>query len=295
VRSAQACRSLRPVSRELPSFDLVVATVGRADELARFLDSVAAQDYPHARVLLVDQNEDDRLAPVVASSPVEAVRLRSAPGLSRARNVALAHLISDVVAFPDDDCVYPPGLLRTIGERLDARPELDGVTGRAVGFDGAVSASWRTDAAPLRREDLWNRAISFTIFLRRPVVASVGPFDEQLGLGAGTPWHSAEEIDYLVRAVDGGARIEYDPALVVRHEIRENTPAIGLRDGASVGYLLRKHDYPARIVGRMFVRPLGGTVAALARRDIRPARYRLATLRGRIRGYFGARRSKIAA
>jgi hypothetical protein len=43
------------------------------------------------------------------------------------------------------------------------------------------------------------------------------------------------------------------------------------------------------------VRPLGGTVAALARRDIRTARYRLATLRGRIRGYFGARRSKIAA
>ena len=77
------------MSRELPSFDLVVATVGRTDELARLLGSLAAQDYPQARVLLVDQNDDERVAAVIASSIVEIVRLRSAPGLSRARNVAL--------------------------------------------------------------------------------------------------------------------------------------------------------------------------------------------------------------
>ena len=283
------------MSRELPSFDLVVATAGRTGELARFLDSLAAQDYPQARVLVVDQNEDDRLAKVTREAPVDVVHLQSAPGLSRARNAALPHLAADVVAFPDDDCVYPPGLLRVIGERFAARPELDGLTGRAVGFDGAVSASWRSNPAQLGRENLWNRAISFTIFVRRSVVASVGPFDEQLGLGSGTPWHSAEEIDYLVRAVDGGARIEYDPALVVQHDVRENTPAIGLRDGASIGYVLRKHHYSTRVVARMLVRPLGGTVAALARRDLPTARYRLATLRGRARGYLGARRVKISA
>ena len=283
------------MSRELPSFDLVVATAGRTDELARFLESLAAQDYPQARVLLVDQNDDERIASVVAAATVDVVPLRSRPGLSRARNVALSHLEAEVVAFPDDDCVYPPGLLRQLGERFAARPGLDGVTGRAEGFDGSVSASWRTDPAQLDPENLWNRAISFTIFLRRSVVASVGAFDEQLGLGSGTPWHSAEEIDYLVRAIGGGAVIEYDPALVVRHEVREDTPAIGLRDGASIGYLLRKHGYPARVVGRMLVRPVGGLVRSLARRDAGAARYQLATLRGRARGYFGARSSKIAA
>jgi GT2 family glycosyltransferase len=283
------------VSRELPSFDLVVATVGRTDELARFFESLAAQNYPQVRVLLVDQNDDERVAEVVASSPVEVVRLRSATGLSRARNVALAHLTADVVAFPDDDCVYPPGLLRQLGERFAGRPELDGVTGRAEGFDGSSSASWRTDPAKLDRRNLWNRAISFTIFLRGSVIASVGTFDEQLGLGSGTPWHSAEEIDYLIRAVDSGALVEYDPALVVQHDVRDDTPAIGLRDGASVGYVLCKHGYPARVVGRMLVRPVGGVVRSLARADTRAARYQLATLRGRVRGYVGARRSKIAA
>ena len=281
--------------RELPSFDLVVATVGRTDELAGFLDSVGAQEYPAVRVLVVDQNEDERLEPVLSSPPVEVVRVSAPRGLSRARNAALPFLRGDVVAFPDDDCVYPPGLLHRVVERLAADASLDGVTGRAVANDDSVSASWRPDPARLRRDDLWNRAISFTIFLRRSVVEFVGAFDEQLGLGSGTPWHSGEEIDYLVRAIDSGARIEYDPELVVRHDVREDTPAIGLRDGASVGYVLRKHGYGPRLVGRMLVRPVGGTLASLIRLDGDGVRYHLATLRGRIRGYRGARSSKICA
>ena len=281
--------------RELPSFDLVVATVGRTDELAAFLGSVGAQEYPGVRVLVVDQNEDERLEPVLSSPPVEVVRVSAPRGLSRARNAALPFLRGDVVAFPDDDCVYPPGLLHRVVERLAADASLDGVTGRAVANDDSVSASWRPDPARLRRDDLWNRAISFTIFLRRSVVEFVGAFDEQLGLGSGTPWHSAEEIDYLVRAIDSGARIEYDPTLIVRHDVREDTPAIGLRDGASVGYVLRKHGYGPRLVGRMLVRPVGGTLASLIRLDGDGVRYHLATLRGRIRGYRGARSSKICA
>jgi len=283
------------VARELPSFDLVVATVGRTDELARFLESVAAQDYPAVRVLVVDQNGDERLDRVLATSPGEIVRLHAPRGLSRARNVALARLEADVVAFPDDDCVYPSGLLRSVGERLAGDAALDGITGRAIGFDDVSSASWRPDAARLDRDDLWNRAISFTIFLRRSLVESVGAFDEQLGLGAGTPWHSGEEIDYLVRALEGGARIEYDPAVVVRHDVRTDTPEIGRRDGASIGYILRKHGYGPRLVGRMLMRPAGGTLVALTRRDGGGVRYQLETLRGRIRGYLGARRSKISA
>lgn len=281
--------------RELPSFDLVVATVGRSEELGRFLDSLAAQEVPALRVLLVDQNDDDRLDAVLAGRDLDVVRLRSAPGLSRARNAALAHLAADLFAFPDDDCVYPPGLLRRVAERFADDDALDGLTGRAVDASGRSAPSWKPDAARLVDGDLWNRAISFTIFLRRALVERVGPFDERLGLGSGEPWSSGEEIDYLVRAVRLGARIEYDPTLVVEHDIRENDSQIGLRDGASVGYLLRKHRYPARTVGRMLVRPVGGAALSLVRLDRAGASYRLATLRGRLRGYLGASRSKISA
>jgi hypothetical protein len=160
---------------------------------------------------------------------------------------------------------------------------------------GRSSASWRPDAATLTDGNLWNRAISFTIFLRRQVVERVGAFDERLGLGSPEPWSSGEEIDYLIRSVRGGARIEYDPSLAIRHDVRLDSAAIGLRDGASVGYLLRKHRYGPRTVGRMLARPLGGAALSAARRDRGQAAFRWATVRGRARGYFGASDSKSSA
>jgi GT2 family glycosyltransferase len=275
-------------ARELPSFDLVVATVDRVDPLEVFLDSLERQTHRRFRVLIVDQNEDDRLVQVIGRSrSIEIVHLRSARGLARARNAALGRLTADLVAFPDDDCVYAPDLLEQVALGL-ADTSLDGLTGRAVGLDGRSSASWHLDPAILTDDNLWNRVISYSIFLRRRVVETVGGFDEQLGLGSGTAWSSGEETDYLVRAVRSGARIAFDPTLTVvhpetplsRHELR----ARGLRDGASVGYILRKHRYPARVVARMIVRPLGGAVLSLARGDRAQARFHLATLRGRIVG-----------
>jgi glycosyltransferase involved in cell wall biosynthesis len=267
---------------KLPSFDLVVATVDRSEELEVLLGSLERQTYRDFRVVVVDQNEDDRIAGVLADRPFDVVRLAAGRGLSRARNAALPHLQGDVVAFPDDDCSYPDGLLAEVAGRLAADPTVDGMTGRAVDADGRSSPSWRDDRALLTRDNLWNRAISYTIFLRRAVVERVGPFDERLGL----PASSGEEIDYLVRAVDGGARIEYEPELVVTHE-REARPAgaVGVRDGRSVGYVLRKHGYPSRTVARMLVRPAGGMLAAVAKRDRERARFHLGTLRGRLLGY----------
>ncbi len=274
----------------LPSFDLVVATVDRVAELERLLASLEVQTHRAFRVLLVDQNEDDRLEPILPEQrPFDLVRLRSERGLSRARNAALGEVKADLVAFPDDDCVFAPELLEQVARRLAGDPALDGLTGRAVDEAGRSSQSWAQDPTSLTRENLWNRAISFTIFLRAPLVARVGRFDEQLGLGAATLWASGEEIDYLVRALDAGARIAYDPALVVTHPDKRVSPttlrSLGNRDGASVGYILRKHKYPKRIVGRMLIRPLGGMLVALARRDRAQAGFHLSTLRGRLQGY----------
>ena len=280
--------------QELPSFDLVVATVGRVGELARLLASVEAQSLPRVRVIVVDQNDDTRLTKVLEGRGLELEHLRSDAGLSRARNAALDHLRADVVAFPDDDCVYPPGVLQRVAERLAADADLDGLTGRAEDASGVSSTSWKTDPAVLTDDNLWNRAISYTIFLRRTVIERVGAFDEQLGLGSSEPWASAEEIDYLIRAIRGGARIEYDQSLVVSHDVRLDDELIGARDGASVGYLLRKHRYPTTSVARMLARPLGGVVVSLARGDRARASYHAATFRGRIRGYRGASRSKTS-
>ena len=269
--------------QELPSFDLVVATVGRVGELEHFLTALEFQTHQRFRLILVDQNPDDRLDPVVEATGLDVLHLRSDPGLSRARNVGLAHVTADVVAFPDDDCAYEQGLLTHVGSLLANDPALDGVTGRSVDRGGRSSPSWKRDPAFLTDQNLWNRAISYTIFLRRVVVKQVGPFDERLGLGSGEPWASGEEIDYLIRAVRSGARIRYEPSLTVRHDESEEDTAY--RDGASIGYLLRKHRYSLGTRGRMVIRPAGGALVSLARLDRGRASSHAATLRGRLRGY----------
>jgi GT2 family glycosyltransferase len=283
------------VSQRPPSFDLVVATVGRTDELANFLDSLTAQNYPSVRAILVDQNDDARLDTLVGGQSFPVERIRSGEGLSHARNAALKLVEADLVAFPDDDCVYPPGALARVATRFADETSLDGLTGRAEDESGRSSGSWRADPAMLTDDNLWNRAISFTIFLRRETVERVGAFDERLGLGSPEPWSSGEEIDYLIRAIRTGARIEYDPSLVIHHDVRPSSAAIGLRDGSSVGYLLRKHGYGARTVGRMLVRPLGGIAVSAAHRDRARAAYHWSTMRGRVRGYFGASDSNSSA
>lgn len=245
------------------TFDLVVATVGRTTELERFLASLDAQTHRDFRVIVVDQNADDRISSLLDA---QALHLRSPLGLSRARNAALPQLTADAVAFPDDDCIYPPDLLERVAARL---VDLDGVTGR--------EPWWPAGAALLTRDNLWNRSISFTTFLRRSVVEHVGRFDEALGL----PHRSGEETDYLIRALDAGFRIAYDPTLVVEHPQKQvDGAAVAARDGRSLGYILRKHGYPARTVTRMLVRPAGGMLL-----DPRRAGVHLATLRGRLRGY----------
>jgi GT2 family glycosyltransferase len=268
---------------ELPSFDLVVATVDRVDELERLLGSLERQTHSAFRVLLVDQNEDDRLDELIRKhASLEVEHLRASRGLSRARNAALGRVRAELVAFPDDDCIFPGDLLERVARRFARDPGLAGLSGRAADSLGRSSSSWARAAAELTRENLWNRAISFTIFLRRAVVEEVGSFDEALGL----PSSSGEEIDYLIRALEAGARIEYDPTLVVMHPEKEvDLRAVGGRDGASIGYILRKHHYPLRSLAPMFLRPAGGAVLAWLRGDRDHVGFHVSTLRGRLFGY----------
>jgi GT2 family glycosyltransferase len=286
---------LQVKANEPARFDLVVASVDRSHELRTLLDSLERQTERSFRLLVVDQNEDERLAAVLADYPsLNCERIRAERGLSRARNAALAHLGAEIVAFPDDDCAYPDDLLERVRDRLAGAPELGGLNGRSADWDGYSSPSWRRDPALLTPTNLWNRSVSFAIFLRRSVIEQVGRFDERLGLGSDGPWSSGEEIDYLIRAVAVGVRIAYDPDLIVFHPRKTLSPgelrSLGYRDGASVGFLLRKHRYPLPALLPMLARPVGGAALALARGNPARSRFHLATFRGRVAGYLGRSR-----
>jgi glycosyltransferase involved in cell wall biosynthesis len=273
--------------------DLVVATVGRTTQLERLFDSVAEQSYRNVRVIVIDQNDDDRLAPILsrASGQLSVVRLRSAAGLSRARNVGLANIAGDVVAFPDDDCWYPAGLLRSVAEALAAHPEWAGLSVQARDGRGQTSSMlWDRSSGPIGRYSIWRRAISFGIFLRASAVEVVGGFAEELGQGSGTRWGSGEESDYLLRVLENGFVVQYEPSLYVNHE--SPTPALSRSDarkayayGVGHGHVLRLHRYPLWFVLFRVTQLLGASVVFVLTAKLAQARYYFAMAVGRAAGW----------
>jgi glycosyltransferase involved in cell wall biosynthesis len=203
-------------------FSLVVATLGRDRELVRLFESLSIQTYNNFEVLVVDQNPDDRLVPIIEKFQklFGIVHLTSVPGLSRARNVGLKYATGEIIAFPDDDCWYLPNALKEINSALCESPLIDGVTGRYSNEFGKTEGRWQIYSGDVGRENVWRTAISFTIFLRRELVRSIGDFDEQLGVGSGSRWGSGEETDYLLRAIARGATIRYDPEILIRHPVK---------------------------------------------------------------------------
>jgi glycosyltransferase involved in cell wall biosynthesis len=222
---------------------------------------------------------------------IAVIYTRSTSGLSRARNVGLRCITGDVVGFPDDDCWYPGGLMSKVARFFAAHPGWDGLTGRTIDEYGRPSVGrWSRTSGPVTRLNVWWRVNSATIFLRRRVIESVGTFDESLGVGAGTPWESAEELDYVLRALAAGFRICYDPGLVIYHpqaittyDAKARARAYGY--GAGIGRVIRKHCFPRWFVAYQLGRPLVGASLCLTTGRPALARYYWAGFRGRVYGW----------
>ncbi|RXZ36046.1 glycosyltransferase family 2 protein [Oxalobacteraceae bacterium CAVE-383] len=275
-------------------FSLILATVGRTDEVARFLASLDAQDYRNFELIVIDQNDDGRLAPLlqVYQDKFKFLHVRSARGLSRARNVGLKLAGGDVIAFPDDDCWYPPGLLAKVAGVLRANPDIDGVTGRFTDGDGRSEGRWLGRSMLLNRYNIWRGAISFSIFLQRRVVDAVGQFNASLGVGAGTPWGASEETDYLLRSLQHGFKLKFLNDLILHHPVKTVDFDEGARNRqqkyeAGIGRVMRMNDYPFWYFPAACLRTCCGIVLALVRLDLPRARFKYVSVMARMRGWRG--------
>lgn len=270
-------------------FSLVVATLGRDADIAALLDTLLAQGRSDLEVILVDQNDDDRLGPIEAAytSRVALRRLRSAVrNANHARNLGLRHARGEIVTFPDDDCLYPPGVLDRVDAAFNADPALHVLTGPAASPEGGLgSGRWRAESGPIDLVTVWTSVIEFNIFLRRETALALGGFDE--GMGPGSPFGSAEGNDLVCRAIGRGLAARYDAALRIIHpDKRLSDVAVerAERYGRGLGFALRRNGAPFGARMTFLVRPLGGVAASLLRGRMHNAAYYWMTFRGRLAG-----------
>ena len=277
-----------------PLISLIVATLGRSTEMERFLEHADKQSYCKFEVIVVvDQNSDGRLEDIIKryESRMAIIQLRCSPGLSKARNAGIRVSSGEIIAFPDDDCWYPPSLLESIVTLFGKNTNWDGLTGRIVNEMNSVSGDARfdTESGYVTLPNVWRRVCSATIFFTRETVEAIGNFDEELGPGAGTPWGGADDIDYLARAIKAGRTIFYDPKISVFHpdlSVAAQADRLGrfYSYGAGMGRVWMKQKFPARVIGYYLLRPLVGVCVSLVTGRWMQARYRWAAFQGRLSG-----------
>jgi GT2 family glycosyltransferase len=244
-------------------FTLILATVGRTTELNRLFDTLAAQSFRDFNIIVVDQNRDERLLPVLHRARCLGLVLRhlkhSPPNLALARNAGIAEADGRWIGFPDDDCWYEPLTLEHVITRARRNDHPQGVITRWAEQDAAQppgTLSWHRSS---RFRDL--PVSSITLFLRRDLLAQIGGFDGRLGVGQ---WFGAgEETDIVLRALRAGALLAYDPDARIHHRVDPppSTVSAIMRRAAQLrargtGAMYAKHSLPAWVIARGLLSPI---------------------------------------
>jgi len=200
---------------------LIVPTIGRATELSRLLESLCAQTDHNFEVIVVDQSRSSDLDPVIVAykDHLPIFHIKSTErGASRARNMGFKAAQGQLIAWPDDDCYYPPHLTVQIGHLFDEYQDWDGIAVCRLDEMGAHDSRMEpTKITRLKPLNFFFMAGEAAIFYRRAVVEAVGEFDRYLGVGAGTLWGAGEAADFQIRAYRQGFQTWFVPHLNIYH------------------------------------------------------------------------------
>lgn len=282
------------MTEERDLVSLVLATIGRTQDLGRCLRSLATQSDMSVEVLVVDQNPDDRLVPYIAEATALGLMVRhlrmSRPSLSGARNLGIQESRGAVIGFPDDDCWYEPDVIKVVRENLSPNAGLGGVVACWVEQSSVRGSAAATGELALEQ---WRRfrggdASSISLFFRKSLFDQLNGFDERFGIGK---WYGAgEETDLVLRALALGARVAHCPAARVHHAFGKvgNEP-IGhsiknaRRRARGTGALYAKHSLTIWVILRGLTAPSLKPVLQLA--GVRAIAMGLATSLGRLEGF----------
>lgn len=178
---------------------VVVTTIGRRAGLERLIDSLAGQ---HVVLAIAIQGGEASLQHDLESRCAElGIDHRIGPsggGASRGRNDAAAWTegLVDVLAFPNDTTVFPPGAI----DRIRVATSKPRFSAGAVTVTDPTGPKFVLPPAgtPLTPRNVWD-VILPGLLVRADVFRQLGGFDETLGTGSATPWQSGEETALLLR------------------------------------------------------------------------------------------------
>jgi glycosyltransferase involved in cell wall biosynthesis len=196
---------------EHPPFLSIVITVRNEEaHLASLFENLLRQPGPF-EIVLVDAESTDATWEIAeryrAAHPDRVRTFRHRGHRGAGRNFGVQQAQGELIAFTDGDCLPDARWAERMREGLAAWEVVAGRT-RAVGS---------SRFGELERVELYQGGMDVTypscnLGYRRPLFVRLGGFDDR--------FITAEDIDLNLRAVRAGARIHYDPEMLVLHQTR---------------------------------------------------------------------------
>jgi glycosyltransferase involved in cell wall biosynthesis len=269
----------------MPRFSLVVPTLGRTTEVAEVFASIADQNRSDIEVIVVDQNDDDRLIPMVEklarNLPVLHVRLEE-KSLSMARNAGLDSATGEIIAFPDDDCWYPSDLLNRVDSWFKTNARYAVLAVGALDDEGLSSGNrWLQDSCDISPLNAMRTTFASSLFISTARIDPILRFDPKLPAG--------EETDFILRLLATGLRGRFDRNLHIHHPRRDMLSGTVSRErarryGMGMGIVVRRHSLILVWCG-LLMYDLARTLLVSARGQFENARFCLAHTSGLFRGF----------
>jgi glycosyltransferase involved in cell wall biosynthesis len=273
----------------------IVATMGRSDEIRPLLESFRRQTRPIDEIVVVDQNEDDRMINVLkdyTDLPILHVHDPNLRGANKSRNHGWRVCTGDIIFFPDDDCYYSDNFIERVLETM-SKTGANIVTGRCPEGRGG---RYENEAMWVDRRTVWTTQVEWTLICQRTVLEKVSGFDERLGVGAATFWGAGEVQDLSLKAMSCGFREYYDPEIIAHHPPLE----LNAMDAQHIkrfttysrgmGYVFVRHGYSPFFAAYFILRALGTVGRAALQGECAKMTYGWYVFKNRLLGYLRARR-----
>ncbi len=213
---------------------VVVPTRNRAKYIVQALDSVFAQTFPAAEVIVVDDGSTDRtqevLEPHIRNKRIRYL-FQEESGVSAARNKGVSLANHPFVAFLDSDDRFMPQKLEKQSQLFEQNPDLGFVHCWFSKFNnngeelGIRDTSWFSGNVYPAMLQQWSVLMAMPCMLARTeVIQEVGGFDVQLS------W--AEDMD-LWRRIARRYEIALVPEVLVNVRVHSSSTTFDRSGGAS--------------------------------------------------------------
>jgi glycosyltransferase involved in cell wall biosynthesis len=249
------------------------------------------QEFEDFEVILVDQNEDDRVLLLIEEFQfrLSLIRISTGKGACRARNAGMLRASGEIIAFPDDDCWYPQGLLKNVDRWFQDYQHYSIFAVGAVDEDGIPSGNrWLQDQCDLHPINIFRTTFCSSLFMRRESLQGV-TFDEGIGPGSSRGFGCGDETDFVLKIMAAGVRGRFDRTWKIGHPRRDMLSSGVSRGravtyGAGMGHVLRKHSLFSLWLGLLTYDLLRGVVVVMVGR-VSAASACFAHATGLIRGF----------